>query len=393
MRIIKSEQAWWALASNMAARIPPELASLDLPEVPEQVMRALVESAAGEEKDVSDSYFVTALTSTNCNLACHYCFQHENVPVDGELPLRIPDSTMDESTVDRVMDFTERQMRLHNKTSLRLLLFGGEPLLAPRACLSLLNRAAGLGLAEASMISNGVLLTGELARKLAAAGLSSVQITLDGDREAHDGVRHTKGRRGTYDGILRNIAEVRSSTDIKVYLRVNLSATSAARLDALVSDLGSRLSPEGICVAFALVKDPGIGFADLVEQNKELADAMISAYVALAKMGFEVPIPAEPGCETCGEVGGGGGAVVNADGILYSCWESAGKPGWDVGDVDNGFVAREQLEPRWVACGYADNRSESDEAVRNFQEMLDGALLDALYREGVLHKASQFPGS
>ncbi|MQY10058.1 hypothetical protein SRB5_01620 [Streptomyces sp. RB5] len=390
MRIIKSERAWWALAGGTVARIPPEIAPLDVPALPDGIMRQLRDGMP-QRPVKSAAYDVTVLTSTDCNLACRYCFQNEATPAEGQLPVRIARSTLTEETIGRVVEFVAGQMARYGKSALRLMLFGGEPLLAPQACLSLLERTAGLGRTQASMISNGVLLTGELAGKLEAAGLSAVQVTLDGDRESHDGIRHTRGNRPTYDTILDNVAAVRKLTGIRVFLRVNLSGAAEARLPALVADLAGRLEPDGVRVALALVRDPGIGFTDLVARERELAKRVVAGYVSLARHGFEVAIPGEPNCRTCGEVGGSGGAVVNADGTLYSCWESAGKPGWEVGDIGSGFTGAGELGSRWVRCGYSSGDDVDFTSVREFGNVLDGALLDALYREGTLHKASSAP--
>jgi uncharacterized protein len=84
---------------------------------------------------------------------------------------------------------------------------------------------------------------------------------------------------------------------------------------------------------------------------------------------------------TCGFRDGRLGATVNADGTLYSCWESAGKPGWEVGTTETGYLPSEVTDPRWVACGY-EARAKDPAAAARFQDAVDGQILDYLYSAG-----------
>jgi len=64
-------------------------------------------------------------------------------------------------------------------------------------------------------------------------------------------------------------------------------------------------------------------------------------------------------CGYCSQSFGDGGMVVNADGKLASCWDTAGFPNMVVGDVWNGYVQPDGNENRWVQCSHRSlNQSE-----------------------------------
>jgi uncharacterized protein len=75
--------------------------------------------------------------------------------------------------------------------------------------------------------------------------------------------------------------------------------------------------------------------------------------------------------------------VVNADGTLYSSWMSAGKPGWEVGSIDTGYLDPAGVSDRWVTCGYEYRQADPAQVAR-FHDRLDGRVLDHLLASGRL---------
>src|SRR5262249_18323182 len=82
--------------------------------------------------------------------------------------------------------------------------------------------------------------------------------------------------------------------------------------------------------------------------------------------------PREAYCSFCSEQRGRYGAVVNADGTLFSCWDAAGRPGHEVGSVTDGYGA--YTADRWVRCGETANTRP----VTAFMDELDAGLLDLI---------------
>lgn len=205
-RLLKAANGWWFLGDGGVARLRPAQVSPDGVLLP-AAEQYLQDAGLYESKPFS-SYSLTVLTSTDCNLGCGYCFQNTaQDPKGGDRPPRIAHSRLTSEMITSVLDFTRARMTEGGFRKLAVMLFGGEPLLNPRGARELLRRAADLGELTASMVSNGTLLTPLIAKDLSAAGLRSVQITFDGDKDEHDAIRVRRSGGGTFDVIISNVAK------------------------------------------------------------------------------------------------------------------------------------------------------------------------------------------
>ncbi len=105
------------------------------------------------------------LTAT-CNLSCFYC-HNEGQPKDGEF-------SIDREMVDRAVE-----LGAHGGID-KLILSGGEPLMHP----DVVDYVARLSpwVRRASLITNGILLTADMAHGLRDAGLSKIRLGVDSFR-------------------------------------------------------------------------------------------------------------------------------------------------------------------------------------------------------------------
>lgn len=384
-RLLRGARNWWFLGPGGVARIGDRHVTAEGTLRPEAGAR-LAERGLFTAAEIR-SYALTVLTSTHCNLGCGYCFQNTaQDPTGGSRPPRMPRTRLTSGTITSVLDFTRRQMAAAGLEKLRVLLFGGEPLLNPRGCVELLRRATDIGMTSAWMISNATLLTPAHARRLADLGLDSVQVTFDGDREDHDRIRIGRADgSGTYDTIVRNIARASEVSPLRWRLRVNVSQENLAGIDALVERLADGVDPARCALYFARVGDVGIGYANDLLHNGELA-AMFTRWQRRAlDLGFTVARPdAYRPCTTCGHADGRYGAVVSADGTLASCWETAGRPDWDVGTVTQGYLHPDVTRERWVGCEDLYRYRDDGLTLRTFRDSVDAALLDHLHETGRL---------
>jgi len=139
------------------------------------------------------------------------------------------------------------------------------------------------------------------------------------------------------------------------------------------------------CVlSFAWFGDAGFGYENNLHHIDEVVE-MFAGWSSLAlESGFRVAWPTmKTTCQICSNPGGAAGAVVNADGTLYSCWQSAGKPGFEVGSIADGYLPVDRVRDRWVTCGY-EYAQEDEAVVVSFQDRVDARLLDYLYDTGRL---------
>ena len=384
-RILKGEKGWWLLGPGGYAKLADAHLTADGGLLP-QVERTL------REKDILavppyQVYTLTVLTSTDCNLGCGYCFQNTaQDPTGGNRPPRLAHNRLKPETTTSILKFAGARMAEAGLDDLSIMLFGGEPLLNPKGCRDLLTRARDYGLKYATMTSNGTLMTPLLARQLAELGLTSVQITFDGAREQHDHIRiRRSGDTGTFDTIVSNIARASELTDIRWTLRVNVSHHNHAGIGTLVEQLGSALDTSRCTIYFARVGDVGLGYGnDLMHTDGLVADFGAWQRRAL-QLGFTVPRPqAHTPCQTCSFRDGKYGAVVNANGDLASCWETAGKPGWQVGTAEDGYLSSEETLPRWRSCEDHYRYSESENVLTAFRDRVDAALMDHLRELGLV---------
>ncbi len=385
MELSEGANGWWCRhGSDLVALLPPEAVHDGRIE---PVVERELERAGFYATSERDTYYLTVLPSTSCNLGCAYCFQNvAAAPAGTYRPPRIPHRALKPHTINRLLRFADRQMEAVGVSRLDILLFGGEPLLNREGCLKLLSAARAHGLVHSEIVTNGVLLSAEIGAALELAGLRRVQITFDGDRDDHDQIRVTRRGRATFDRILANMVEVSRATTLPWSLRVNVSERTAAGIPKLLDRLAKHLEPSRCTINFALIEDVGIGYTNSWGPNDETAAHFGAWSVHALELGFDVPFYARLSeCSYCSTKRGEGGAVVNADGTLYSCWESVGRDGWEVGDVESGYLEDERLlDSRWVACDYdtidRDRRAEKSA----FKLRVDVTKLDWLYEHGRL---------
>ncbi|MFH8665626.1 radical SAM protein [Streptomyces anulatus] len=378
-RLLEGKRNWWFLGRGGVVRLGGRHVTPDGALKPDTERRLRERGMFASPP--ARSYALTVLTSTNCNLGCGYCFQNTaQDTTNGSRPPRIARTRLTSETITSILAFTDRQMAAAELDRLRILLFGGEPLLNPRGCLELLERASGIGMTSAWMISNATLLTPRLARQLSGLGLDSVQVTFDGDRADHDRIRVNRADNGgTYDKIVRNIVAASEVTPIRWTLRVNVSQETFDGVDALIDRLAAELDPSRCALYFARVGDVGIGYANDLLHTGELSAHFTRWQRRALELGFTVSRPgARRPCRTCGHTEGRYGAVISADGTLASCWETAGKPDWEVGTAADGYRPADATRDRWISCEDLYRYDEDARVLARFRDDVDATLLDYL---------------
>lgn len=382
-RLVRSEHGWWFIGNQTWTLLKPGAVRPD--GTVREDLDAFLHASGAYRPRVPVSFSLTVLTTTTCNLGCGYCFQNTSLaPAGSHRPPRIERQRLGAATTDRIIRFTSERMMEVGLEKLTLILFGGEPLLNPRGCLELLDRARAIGLQSATMTTNGVLLTPRLAMDLEAAGLNHAQVTFDGSREDHDRIRVKKSGGATFDTIVRNLARATEVTDLRWGLRVNVSHHNFARIGKLFGQLDGQVDPGRCTVTFAWVGDAGFGYDNALGYVEDVSERFVTWTIEALEAGFQVERPSmRTTCHVCSVPGGKYGAVVNADGTLYSCWQSAGKRGFEVGTIDDGYLDVSRVADRWVTCGY-EYESTGPTAASEFQDRVDGRVLDHLYAAGRL---------
>ncbi|MEU1757145.1 FxsB family cyclophane-forming radical SAM/SPASM peptide maturase [Micromonospora matsumotoense] len=154
------------------------------------------------------SQYVLKLTS-RCDLSCDHCYVYEHPDQSWRRQPRVMTPDTVEATARRIAEHAAT----HRLDTVRVVLHGGEPLLAGAARLAATAAAlrrviAPVAHLDLRMQSNGVLLTPEIADVLVTHDIG-VGISLDGDRSANDRHRRYASGASSHDQVRRALALLR----------------------------------------------------------------------------------------------------------------------------------------------------------------------------------------
>ncbi|MEO9683623.1 MAG: radical SAM protein [Tateyamaria sp.] len=302
----------------------------------------------------NDSHLMMTIAPTlSCNFGCHYCFQGLDKPLT-KMTLSVRTATK---------AFLLEQ--LEGRKSFHLTWYGGEPLMDQDAIWDVSKDAIAYceanGIKYTSMmISNGYKMTVPVAEKLKKARVSRVQITIDGDAEAHDSRRHLTSGRGTFDKIIENIREVTARRLLTVSVRVNIDGQNEANARAVLDELhaeGLGLH-NGVSVYFAPVES--------VAENASGCDGCLSktdyadVESRLQQLAFEKGLMATPKMPRflglCTAVKPNSYVIV-PNGDLHKCWDTVMESKMRVGSVMKGSTRKTDagIEAMWNQWSPFDN--------------------------------------
>ncbi len=163
----------------------------------------------------------TLLLTYNCNFDCSYCFQKDYRNR----------SYVNNDVIDGFVNYINKN---NNGRKTRVTFFGGEPLLNIRAIKEVSERLKNINY-EFSIVTNGSLLTENIANDLYSYGLRYVQITLDGPEDVHNKRRYFENGRGSFNIIMKNLKYAQNI--FNVVLRVNIDYSNENEIDKLLEDL------------------------------------------------------------------------------------------------------------------------------------------------------------
>ncbi len=261
----------------------------------------------------SDAVLLTICPTMGCNFDCPYCFENHR-------PGR-----MSRETQDNVMALAERMLKASGTKRMSVSWFGGEPLLMPDVIETLSQRLMTLAGQhgaeyEASIVTNGYLLTQEIADMLGRCKVISAQITLDGIGPEHDRTRHLAGGGPTYKRIVQNLRTLR--LPFKVNIRHNVHEGNKDQIDplrervqALAEESGNKISYYASAVQDNIVSEARDGQVNTLCSN-DLCEVDVRREIWQFEPGRGVYC----GAQHLFEVG------IDDQGRLFKCWEDVDKP-------------------------------------------------------------------
>jgi uncharacterized protein len=276
---------------------------------------------------------ITVVLNLDCNLACSYCFEGN----------RKGKHYMSAGTAEALVEFAVKNC-IERGRDLLVGFYGGEPLLSLdliRDTSRKLKHAAeckGVGYSS-TLVTNGTLFTGKVAEELAALGLKSAKITLDGPRENHDIWRPFISGKGSFDTIIKNMKDVCGL--VKVQTGGNFTRENYREFPRLLDRLlDEGITPDKLAVVEFAPITKTLGecvtpeFSEGCESPDEpwLIEAGVFLREEILRRGFPTPKVTSSACF----IEYKDNFIVNHDGTIYKCPAFIGRKDLEVGDLWNG---------------------------------------------------------
>ena len=180
-------------------------------------------------KSISDNVLnIVILPTEKCNFRCKYCY--ETFVID----------KMNTNVQQSIIAFVKK--KIHKYNGLRVMWFGGEPLLEcgiienlSEAFIDICNKNRKWYTAQ--ITTNAYLLTPAVFQKLLQFRIVEYQITLDGIKTIHNSMRILKGGLGTYDVIVQNLLGIKERfprNTFRIVVRTNLTKQIMNHVDEYI---------------------------------------------------------------------------------------------------------------------------------------------------------------
>jgi uncharacterized protein len=283
-----------------------------------------------------------------CNFECPYCCQAEIM--DG--------SVMKPEIVALSADWLADRALAAGVDSVHITFVGGEPLLHPdriktmaariRSRLDIHGVALTLGL-----ITNGYYLHDEMVRELVSHGLTTAQVTLDGDESTHHLSRVSKKGEDTFQRIFDHV--IAASRHIQVSINGNYQEHTIAGFGALVDRLAGadfpRSNPVSFSPALEILSAPSGCAAGASRWSSAPYAYQVALHDQIVAHGYQTARLNAIG--PCGFHDRNMYAIDPA-GNVFKCPGFLGHAEWRIGHVSSGLTARYEEMLRWnssATCG------------------------------------------
>jgi uncharacterized protein len=183
------------------------------------------------------TFHLILFPTEKCNFRCTYCYEDFKI------------GKMNQSVVKGVKSLLESKFKVVSQ--LQVEWFGGEPLLALPIVEEISEHIVRLAKANeqvaynGAMTTNAYLLRPDVFERLVSLGITSYQISLDGDENVHNSTRKTLNGDNGFAVIWRNLVGIhRSKSDVEIILRIHLSKENVGSIEVLLEKIASELGDD-----------------------------------------------------------------------------------------------------------------------------------------------------
>ncbi|QNQ89395.1 radical SAM protein [Corynebacterium poyangense] len=303
----------------------------------------IIQNLSKYKSPPEQSYTITYIPGFSCNLSCEYCFQLDN---QGTRP-----SGRDVWSNEKALQLT-RIVKERCPGSCNLIVLGGEPLVYKRQ-IDILYRKLKESLAiRVTLITNGTLLNENSIDWLKSINCRTVQVSIDGGPRGQDLFRKYRNHRNSYQDVLAGIRRLLAK-NFQVHIRVNIFSPEKQDIHNLIEDLGSLPEKNNLIISFVPV-DQTLSFKYQGLNENTLISAIRNFYENASARDLQCVAPLNHrGCAICDVKKGEElkhGIVLGPNSKLYSCWDTAGASGFEIGTLSNG-LSHDCTSSRWKTCG------------------------------------------
>lgn len=299
---------------------------------------------------------VQILTTYACNFDCVYCFQQKSRAMEHMTP----------AIQEQTIAWIQRRMTRLSYPRLHLNFYGGEPLLNPEAVANISPRLQAW-CAERdvkfgfSLQTNGYFLTPSLVQRYKTWGLTSVRVSVDGIKAAHDRNRPLKGGQGTFERVMENITAVADLIPVHIACTYENGDVDPALalldyLDAegLLSRLGKFLCAPSHAVLGKKGAASAVGRSQCQCHHTDETFAAATRRLNAALEAKGVASGSRLSLTACPLTRENSGVTIDQKGRLYRCNSLLGHPEYALGDVFHDTFNETQKEFRdldaWRHC-------------------------------------------
>lgn len=273
------------------------------------------------------SYSLTIAPTLACNFKCVYCYEKS-----AEIS-----KSMDEKVQSAIIKNLEVKLPTINKYSVTW--YGGEPLL----CMDVIRNLSKSFIEKcneakveygAFIVSNGYLLTPEVATELVDLKVGGVQITIDGTRTIHNSRRPLAGGAPTFDIILNNISK--SSEIIPIVIRINIDKKNYKHNDELLRELKEKKLHNKVSIYLGWVEPSNNCYsASTCMSNGEFSEEKLRFAAKLIELGFNYDAMFDYPSLHFNACGADmiSSTVIAPNGDTYACWSDIGIVEYRMGSI------------------------------------------------------------
>lgn len=290
---------------------------------------------------------LTIAPTMACNFRCPYCYEKGKEYV-----------TIESKTIEKMKEYIKN---LKDKYKyIHITWYGGEPFLAFDIVKELMEEVYKnfeRKYVSSSAVSNGYLLSEEIALEMKNLNISHLQVTIDGPPEIHNTRRRLPSGNDTFFVILNNLKKALDVyPELQISVRINVDKTNIGQIDEieqylkeyeLLNTLSVYIAPvtningtcsDGTCFN---VKEFALEEINFMRNNHEKGLALIG--VPSKNVGM------------CGAVSLNSW-VIDARGDFYKCWD-------DVGNISEkvGSIFQEEFEINPTLLDWLSYSIENDE--------------------------------